>query len=493
MLAPCVVLFVPAAPSTSTMAKELEMAQKILVIDDDTSLRRVLEYTLQEEGYEVFVASSGEEGMALFEERQPGLVVTDMKMPGMNGFEVLKEIKMLSAEALVIMVTAFGEVDVAVKAMKLGAYDFITKPLSREELKFTVKKALQLRGLSDENRQLREKLAGRDDLKNFVGTSPKMERVFTSVRKVADTEATVLITGESGTGKELVARAIHALSSRKTAPFVAINCAAIPRDLLESELFGHVKGAFTGAVKDRSGKFLLADGGTLFLDEVGDLPLELQPKLLRALQERIIEPLGGGKALKIDVRVVAATNLDLEKALGEGRFREDLYYRLAVIPLHLPPLRERRDDIPLLLRHFAGKFGQPALVFAKEVETALLKYPWPGNVRELENAVERLLIMRRGDVIDLDDLPEKIRRERAGSNRLIIQFPDDGYPLEQLEQEIVEEALSRNNWNQTAAARFLSVPRHILAYRMEKYDIAIPTRKHTKHVMAYANDYVVET
>lgn len=452
------------------------MARRILVIDDDTSLRRVVEYTLLEEGYEVLVAASGEEGMELFAEWQPVLVITDMKMPGMSGFEVLKEIKARSAETLVIIVTAFGEVEVAVKAMKLGAYDFITKPLSRDELKYTVKKALQMRGLAEENRQLREKLSGRDELNNLVGSSPKMEQVFASVRKVADTEATVLITGESGTGKELVARALHALSSRRNAPFVAINCAAIPRDLLESELFGHVKGAFTGAVKDRPGKFLLANGGTLFLDEVGELPMELQPKLLRALQERTVEPLGGGKAQKIDVRVVAATNQDLEKALDAGNFREDLYYRLAVIPLHLPPLRERREDVALLLRHFTGKFEQPAVTFTRAAHDALVKYPWPGNVREMENLVARLLIMRRGDVIDLDDLPEKLRRERTGNNRLHLQLPAEGYPLEQLEQEVVEEALSRNNWNQTAAARFLSIPRHVLAYRMEKYGIVLPAR-----------------
>jgi two-component system NtrC family response regulator len=453
------------------------MTQKILVIDDDESLRRVLEYTLQEEGYEVFTAASGEEGLELFEERQPALVITDMKMPGLNGFQVLKEVKERSAEALVIIVTAFGEVDAAVKAMNLGAYDFITKPLSRDELKLTVKKALQLLGLTEENRQLREKLSGRDALKNLVGMSPKMERLFASVRKVADTEATVLITGESGTGKVLVARAIHTISSRKSAPFIAINCAAIPRDLLESELFGHTKGAFTGAVKDRVGKFQLADRGTLFLDEVGDLPVELQPKLLRALQERIVEPLGGGKVQKIDVRVVAATNQDLEGAIADGSFREDLYYRLSVIPIHLPPLRERKEDIPLLVRHFTNKFGQANVTFTKGTLDALAMYSWPGNVRELENAIERLLIMRRGDEIGQDDLPGKILDERTNKKRMIFVLPDEGYPLEQLEKEVVEESLTRNNWNQTAAARFLGIPRHVLVYRMEKYGIVTPDRR----------------
>lgn len=452
------------------------MPHKILVIDDDVSLRRVLEYTLLEEGYAVYTAASGEDGLALFEEYMPALVISDMKMPGMDGFQLLQAVRAKSSQALVIIVTAFAEVDAAVQAMKLGAYDFITKPLSRDELKLTVGKALQLHTLSDENRQLKEKLSGRDDLKSIVGSSPKMDAVFAAVRKVADTEVTVLITGESGTGKELVARAIHGLSSRNSAPFVAINCAAIPRDLLESELFGHIKGAFTGAVKDRPGKFQLANGGTIFLDEVGELPVELQPKLLRALQERIIEPLGGGKPQKLDVRVVAATNLDLETAIGDGNFREDLFYRLSVIPLHLPPLRERKEDIPLLLKCFLDKLGHSEVVFSDEVLAALARYPWPGNVRELQNLVERLLVLRRGELVTLDDLPAKILAEPDRGGRAVFQLPDDGYPLEQLEQEVVTEALVRNRWNQAAAARFLRIPRHVLVYRLEKYGIALPER-----------------
>jgi two-component system NtrC family response regulator len=308
-----------------------------------------------------------------------------------------------------------------------------------------------------------------------------MEKIFAIVRKVADTEASVLITGESGTGKELIARSIHAGSGRRNASFVAINCAAIPRDLLESELFGHVKGAFTGAIRDKTGKFALADGGTIFLDEVGELPLELQPKLLRALQERVIEPVGGTKELKLDVRVVAATNLDIEKAIADGIFREDLYYRLSVIPIHLPPLRQRRDDIPLLLRHFCGKHGAGSVSFDKQCLATLTAYGWPGNVRELENLVERLLIMRNGDTITSDELPEKIRNGASPSGsasqlRSVINLPDEGYPLEQLEREVVVQALERNGWNQTAAARFLSIPRHTLIYRMEKYEIAAPDK-----------------
>lgn len=414
----------------------------ILIIDDDTSLRRVLEYNLQEAGYAVATAASGEEGLQRFDEVSPELVISDMKMPGMDGMQVLTSIKERSPETLVIMITAFGTVDVAVEAMKAGAYDYITKPFNRDELRLTVSKALQFSGLAVENKRLKTALADRSDFRSIIGSSTQMVKIFEIVRKVADTEASVLITGESGTGKELVARSIHAQSSRAAGPFLAINCAAIPHDLLESELFGHVKGAFTGAVKDKTGKFLLAEGGTLFLDEVGELPLELQPKLLRALQERVIEPVGGSKEQRLDVRVVAATNLEIEKAISEGVFREDLYYRLAVIEILMPPLRHRREDILLLLRHFCSKYGAENVAFDKECLAILSKYSWPGNVRELENLVERLLIMREGNTITREDLPEKIRKEDSTTGTLsgsgsVINLPDEGYPLERLEREVV--------------------------------------------------------
>jgi two-component system NtrC family response regulator len=459
------------------------MTQKVLVIDDDASLRRVIEYNLQDAGYQVLSASSGEEGVVLFAEEAPALVISDMKMPGMDGMQVLKAIKERSPETLVIMITAFGTVDVAVDAMKAGAYDYITKPFNRDELRLTVAKALQFSGLTVENRRLKDELADKADYRTIVGSSKGMERVFEIVRKVADTEASVLITGESGTGKELVARSIHHHSGRCNAPFVAINCAAIPRDLLESELFGHVRGAFTGAIKDKAGKFQLADGGTLFLDEVGELPIELQPKLLRALQEKVIEPVGGTKEQRLDVRIVAATNLDMDKALAEATFREDLYYRLAVIPIHLPSLRERREDIALLLRYFCGKHGAGSVVFDNDATTALNSYRWPGNVRELENLVERLLIMRSGATITIDDLPDKVlhggKASRSSINSgKVVNLPDGGYSLEQLEREVVTEALERTGWNQTAAAKFLCIPRHTLIYRMEKYGI-VPTSNTT--------------
>jgi DNA-binding NtrC family response regulator len=442
------------------------MPPKILIIDDDSSLRRVLEYNLQQEGYEVLTAADGESGLKLFAEKSPALVITDLKMPGMSGFQLLSSVKERAPGTVVIVLTAFGAIDTAVEAMKLGAFDYLTKPFNREELKLTVKKGLQLQGLSEENRLLKEELSGRAEFKSIVGTSRAMEGVFSVVRKVADTEATVLITGESGTGKELVARAIHSGSSRRAAPFVAVNCAAIPRDLLESELFGHVKGAFTGAIRDKEGKFQLAEGGTIFLDEVGDLPLELQPKLLRVLQERVVEPLGGTSLQKIDLRVVA-----------EGRFRDDLYYRLSVIPLQLPPLRERVEDIGLLVRYFCVKFGGAGVTFTKQALERLQLYAWPGNVRELENTVERLLIMRETDQIGVEDLPDKISTSAGRPEGGVLRLPPEGYPLEQLEREVVLEALTRCDWNQTAAARFLRIPRHTLIYRMEKYQITQPGRK----------------
>ena len=452
------------------------MASTVLVIDDDTSLRRVLEFNLQEEGYEVITASSGEEGIRLFTEEHPLLVITDMKMPGMDGFQVLKTIKRQSPDTLVIIITAFGAVETAVEAMKQGAYDYITKPFNRDQLRLTVRKAIQFSGLARENRRLQQELSDRTDFRNIVGISTAMERVFEMVRRVADTEATVLITGESGTGKELVARAIHNQGSRQPGPFIPVNCAAIPRDLLESELFGHVRGAFTGAVSDKPGKFSLADKGTLFLDEVGELPLDLQPKLLRTLQEKVVEPVGGSPTQRLDVRVVAATNIDLDRALADGTFREDLYYRLAVIPIHLPPLRERKQDIPLLARHFAAKHGSPSLTFSDAALATLTGYQWPGNVRELENVIEQILILRNSDHIETDNLPDRVRGIKTHQKNPVINFPDDGYSLEDLEREAVVEALQRNSWNQTSAARFLRIPRHTLIYRMEKYAISPPDR-----------------
>ena len=443
----------------------------ILLIDDDDSLRRVTEFTLQEAGYSVLCAASGEEGLQRFAAEEPSIVITDIQMPGLSGYDVLRQIKAQKPETIVIVITAFATVEKAVEAMKLGAFDYLTKPFSRDQLRLCVERALTVAGLKAENQRLRETLQDRCDFSRLVGNSAPMREVFEIVRRVAGSEATVLICGESGTGKELIARALHHGSDRHEGPFVAVNCAALPSELLESELFGAKRGAFTGAIKDRKGKFELADGGTLFLDEIGELPVDLQPKLLRALQEREIEPLGGSSR-KVDVRLVAATNRDLEGAMQQGRFREDLYYRLAVILLALPSLRERRDDIPLLVRHFLLRHGGEQLLLEPEALRRLCAYDWPGNVRELENAVERMVLLHRGETIGVGDLPARIvgMSVNGGGGR-VLNLPDDGYSLEALEKEAVLEALTRCHNNQTKAAAFLRIPRHTLLYRMEKFGL----------------------
>lgn len=445
----------------------------VLVIDDDASLRRVTEYNLEQAGYRVLTAADGREGLRVFRAEHPSLVVTDLQMPGLSGLKVLEQVKALLPETLVIVITAYGTIEQAVEAMKKGAHDFLTKPVSRDALLLVVDKACKLLGLQEENRRLREQLGHSVEFSHLIGNSDAMRQALEVVRRAAPSEAAVLLTGESGTGKELVARAIHQASERSNGRFVAVNCAAIPADLLESELFGHVRGSFTGAVSDRAGKFEQADGGTLFLDEVGELPAILQPKLLRALQEQEIEPVGGQQK-RVDVRVVAATNRNIEAALSSGEFREDLYYRLAVITVELPPLRARRDDIPLLVRHFLAKHAAAELQVSDAAMALLSRYDWPGNVRELGNAIQRMIVLRRGDRLEVEDLPAKIREADFGSGNLtegVVQLPDDGYSLEALEREVVLQALVRNHWNQSRAAAFLRIPRHVLLYRMEKYGI----------------------
>lgn len=449
------------------------MAQKVLVIDDDVSLRRVMEFNLEESGYEVLTAGNGDEGLSLFKRYRPEMVITDVQMPGMSGYEVLEKLLELEPRTLVIIVTAFSTVEQAVEAMKVGAYDYLAKPFGRDQLIMTVAKAFKFRHLSQENLQLKEELAGPDKSGQVIAEAPAMKVLMERVTKVAASEASVLISGESGTGKEVIAKALHRGSMRHKEPFIAVNCAAIPKDLIESELFGHIKGSFTGAVADRKGKFSLADGGTLFLDEIGELPVDLQPKLLRALQEQQIEPVGGVSE-QVNVRVVAATNRDLEEAMKNGAFREDLYYRLAVIPIEIPPLRDRREDIPHLLQHCLKKQQHGTKVtFSDRLVKCLQDYDWPGNVRELENVVEQMLILRAEDLLDLSDLPLRISRPstRSGS---VLNLPEEGYSLELLEQEAVIEALTRCNGNKSKAAAFLKIPRHTLLYRLEKYNIQMP-------------------
>jgi two-component system NtrC family response regulator len=449
------------------------MAKQILLIDDDVSLRRVTEFNLEEAGYQVLKAANGAEGLELFKRHRPSLVITDVQMPEMDGYQVLQQVLELEPQTLVVIITAFSSVEKAVEAMKSGAHDYLTKPFSRDQLSLIVAKAFEFCKLRQENSQLKDALAGSIVNGQIIGQAPVMQQLLQRVEKVAASQASVLISGESGSGKEVIAKALHNGSPRSEAPFVAVNCAAIPKDLIESELFGHIKGSFTGAIKDRKGKFSLADGGTLFLDEIGELPIDLQPKLLRVLQEQEFEPVGGTTE-RVDVRVVAATNRDLEEAMQAGSFREDLYYRLAVVPMTLPPLRERKEDIPLLLDFFLRKHqAGVGIKFSSEVLSRLQDYSWPGNVRELENVVEQMIILRQGDELDVCDLPPRIGRSVVRANS-VLNLPDEGYPLEDLEREAVEIALGRCGGNKTKAAAYLRIPRHTLLYRLEKYNIQNP-------------------
>jgi two-component system NtrC family response regulator len=444
----------------------------ILIIDDDDSLRRVMEFSLVEAGYAVRIASSGEDGLRLFEQEVCDAVVTDITMPGMGGMEVLARIREKDEQLPVIVITAYGTIESAVEAMKKGAFDYITKPFNRDELRMTLEKALTLRRLQRENLELRAAVTDRYSFAGIIGTSDRLKEVLDLAGRVAPSEASVLITGESGTGKELLARGIHVNSSRAQGPFVAVNCASIPEGLIESELFGHVKGAFTGAVRDKAGKFELARGGTLFLDEIGDLRVDLQAKILRALQERQVDRVGGNLPLAVDVRVLAATNKDIERAVKEGAFREDLYYRLNVITLQMPPLRERRDDIPLLARYFLKKFNSAAVEVDSAALSALRAYGWPGNVRELENVIERASVLRRGDLVSLADLPEKLgKKEKQGVEEIILNLPEDGISLEDLEKSLIIKALEKHKNNQTRAAEYLGITRPTLIYRMEKFGL----------------------
>ena len=444
----------------------------ILLIDDDPSLRRVIEYSLAENGYSVLPAASGEEGLALFQEVPCDAVITDITMPGMSGLDVLVKVRQADLNVPVIIITAYGTIESAVSAMKQGAFDYITKPFNRDELRITLERALKMRRLEKENVRLRAEVIDRYRFDAIVGNSEKLREVIALAGRVAPSDATVLVTGESGTGKELLARGIHYSSGRSEGPFVAVNCAAIPENLIESELFGHVKGAFTGAVRDREGKFELADGGTLFLDEIGDLRVDLQAKILRSLQERTVDRVGGVKQIDLDVRVIAATNKDLEREVREGSFREDLYYRLSVVTLQMPPLRDRKDDIPVLAEHFLRKFSPGLIVrLAPDALALLTAYGWPGNVRELENVMERASILKRGDTITCEDLPEKLSRKATGASEVLLNLPEEGLSLEELEKDLIVKALEKHKGNQTRAAEYLRITRPTLIYRMEKFGL----------------------
>ncbi|MHC4184228.1 MAG: sigma-54-dependent transcriptional regulator [Planctomycetota bacterium] len=443
----------------------------ILIADDDENLRKIIEYNLSNKGYRVLLASNGEEALNIFKNEDVDIAVTDIKMEKIDGMELLGKIKKLKSNALVIMITAHGSIETAVKAMKLGAHDYITKPFDRDELQIVIEKALNLQSLMVENIRLRQELTDRFSLNNVIGVSSKMKNIYDLVARVAKSDSTVLLQGESGTGKELIARAIHFNSSRAEKPFVTINCSAIPENLLESELFGYVKGAFTGAAKDKQGKFEAANEGTIFLDEIGDMHKDLQAKLLRVLQEKSIDKVGATQTIHVDVRVIAATNIMLETAVKEGKFREDLYYRISVIPILLPPLRERKDDIPLLTQHFTDKRGGKGCKILPEVLDIFDRYNWPGNVRELENIIERALVLRKEDnTISPEDIPDYIRTKQC-SGSMSLEIPDDGIKLEEVEKGLIINALNKARQNQTRAAELLGISRQTLIYRMQKYDI----------------------
>jgi two-component system NtrC family response regulator len=451
------------------------MKQRILVVDDDESLRWVTQVQLQQAGYEVAAAESGEAAVEMLQESPAELVITDLRMPGMSGLDLLRRIRAGFPETTVVMVTAFATVETAVEAMKAGAYEYITKPVNPDELKLVVGRALEHVALREEVRSLRNSLDRKYGFENILGRSNVLLQVLDTASRAARAASTVLIRGETGTGKELLAKAIHYNSPRKPMPFVTINCGAIPKDLLESELFGHARGAFTGALTAKKGQAEMADGGTLFLDEIGELPTELQVKVLRLVQQGEIAKVGAPGVSKVDLRIIAATHRNLQAMIEDGLFREDLYYRLSVIPLELPPLRERPEDIPELVEHFfvksREKNGRPNLVLPPSLLPYFSGYRWPGNVRELENIVERLVVLSRGDEITLEDLPEFLRRTRASVEELHLDLPPQGISLEAIEKELILRALKKFNWNQSRAARYLDLSRKTLIYRMEKFGL----------------------
>ncbi len=446
------------------------MVDTILLIDDDESLRRVTEYNLTEAGFSVITAGSGQEGLKLFSKNDPVLVITDVKLGDMDGIEVLAAIKKESPETPVIVITAFGSIELAVKAMHEGAFNFITKPFDRETLRLSCSKALELSSLRKQKQQLADEIDRLTGTSGMETANSAMAELLETALKVASSEATVLVTGESGTGKEVLARLVHQHSPRKDGPMVAVNCTAIPDNLIESELFGHIKGAFTGAIANRKGRFQMASQGTLFLDEIGELKMDMQAKLLRAIQEREVEPVGSDRIEKVDVRIIAATNKDLREEVSKGRFREDLFYRLSVIPLHIPPLRERREDIPALANHFLKKLGAPRGVkFSDRAMTLMKKYDWPGNIRELQNSVERSLILRKGNVIEPDDI--NLPQAKGDAVLEIPDIPSEGVSLEEIEKGLIVKALEKSNGNRSQAARLLKIPRHVLIYRLEKFNL----------------------
>jgi DNA-binding NtrC family response regulator len=452
---------------------------KVLVVEDDKDSRDSLVELLKAEDFEVWGIDNGEDALNLFKEIDFGIILTDLKMPKMDGLQLLERIKNLGSQAIVIVFTGYASIETAVKAMKLGAYDYIIKPFLFEEIKIILKRAIEYQQLQSENICLKQNLKAKYRFQNIIGDSKNMQEIFQYVEKIANTDSTVLISGESGTGKELIARAIHFNSDRRNKPLISVNCGAIPEDLLESEMFGHEKGAFTGAIKTRIGRFEMADGGTIFLDEITDMSPGLQVKLLRVLQEHEFERVGGVKTIKVDMRVIAATNQNLEKTVEQGKFREDLYYRLNVIPIQLPPLRERRSDIPLLVNHFIEHFNREKNCkvrgISKECMEYLIKYHWPGNVRELENMLERLVIIKGEGSIEPSELPEKVLNPEIDPS-YPINIPDSGIPFDvavnEFEKRLILEALQKSNWVKNRAAKLLRLNRTTLVEKMKRINLS---------------------
>jgi len=445
---------------------------KILVVDDERSMREILEIFLKNEGYSVSAAGNGESAMEIMKHDHFDLIITDMKMPKLGGLELLKNVKEIYPDTLVVIITAFGTAESAVEAMKLGAFDYITKPFQMDDIRLVVKNALEKQMLQQEVSILKEQLKP-SSLENILGRSPSMMELFTIISKTAESNANVLITGESGTGKELVAKAVHGLSPRKDRHFVAVNCAAIPEGLLESELFGHMKGAFTGAAANKQGLFELANEGTLFLDEIGEMPLTLQAKLLRAIEDGTFRRVGGISDIKVDVRIIAATNKDIKSFIETGQFREDLYFRLNVLSVRIPPLRERGDDIPLLVDHFLKKFAGDKKKFSQEAVEMLNNYQWKGNVRELENIIERVVLLCDRAVIGVENLPEEIRSVSTSSKD--INVPRGGIDferiIEDLEKAYLLKALEQTNGVKTEAAKLLNLTFRSFRHKLKKYGI----------------------
>jgi len=453
--------------------------ETILIVDDEKNYLVVLEALLGSEGYEIVTTDNARAAVRSVRESDLDLVITDMKMPGMSGMELLEECKKIRPELPVIMMTAYGTIEMAVEAMKKKAYDYITKPFNNEELKLIIKKALENYRLTKENRRLSEALSDRYKYGNIIGKSKPMLEIFDSISKLAKSNASVLITGPSGTGKELIAKAIHYNGPRKNQPFISINCGALTETLLESELFGHEKGAFTGAVAMKKGRFEVADAGTLFLDEVGDMPAPLQVKLLRVLQEMEFERVGGTRTIKVDVRVLSASNRNIKEDINNGAFREDLFYRLNVMNIEVPPLRERLDDIPPLVKHFIDNYRddkeKKKLELSPEVWKVLYNHSWPGNIRELENVIERAVILCSGNIVTLEDLPEELAGAEVEFDveRFIppnIPLPD---ALEQIEEKMIRRALDQCNNVQAHAAKMLGIKKNLIQHKMKKYGIVV--------------------